>query len=85
MFTEVLKSVFLGVIEGITEWLPVSSTGHMLLVDEFITLNMTDSFKELFFVVVQLGAIAAVVLIFWRRMLPFELNKRIKIIKIQTE
>ena len=81
MFTEVLKSVFLGVIEGITEWLPVSSTGHMLLVDEFITLNMTDSFKELFFVVVQLGAIAAVVLLFWRRMLPFELKSGIRLKK----
>lgn len=81
MFTEVLKSVFLGVIEGITEWLPVSSTGHMLLVDEFITLNMTGSFKELFFVVVQLGAIAAVVLLFWRRMLPFELKSGIRLKK----
>ena len=81
MFTEVLKSVFLGVIEGITEWLPVSSTGHMLLVDEFITLNMTDSFKELFFVVVQLGAIAAVVFLFWRRMLPFDLKSEIRLKK----
>lgn len=81
MFTEVLKSVFLGVIEGVTEWLPVSSTGHMLLVDEFITLNMTDSFKELFFVVVQLGAIAAVVFLFWRRMLPFELKSGIRLKK----
>ena len=50
---EILKSFLLGIVEGITEWLPVSSTGHMLLVDEFITLNMTDSFKELIFVVVQ--------------------------------
>ncbi len=81
MFTEVLKSVFLGIIEGITEWLPVSSTGHMLLVDEFIILNMSGKFKELFFVVVQLGAIAAVVLLFWRRMLPFELSGGVRLKK----
>ncbi len=81
MFTEVLKSFFLGIIEGITEWLPVSSTGHMLIVDEFIILNMSDSFKELFFVVVQLGAIAAVVLMFWRRMLPFKLSGGVRLKK----
>ena len=56
-FIEILKIIFLGIIEGITEWLPISSTGHMLLVDEFISLNMSESFKEMFFVVIQLGAI----------------------------
>ena len=54
---EILKAIFLGIVEGITEWLPISSTGHMLLVDEFLTLNMSDRFKEMFFVVIQLGAI----------------------------
>lgn len=63
-FIEWLKVVFLGIVEGITEWLPISSTGHMLLVDEFIKLNVSDAFKEMFFVVIQLGAILAVVVIF---------------------
>lgn len=67
---EILKIIFLGIVEGITEWLPISSTGHMLLVDEFIKLDMTDAFKEMFFVVIQLGAILAVVLIFWHKMVP---------------
>ena len=65
-------------MEGITEWLPISSTGHMLLVDEFIKLNMSDAFKEMFFVVIQLGAILAVVLMFWNKMFPFELKDRTK-------
>ncbi|MEG2315364.1 MAG: bacitracin resistance undecaprenyl-diphosphatase BcrD, partial [Clostridia bacterium] len=64
---EMLKVVFLGIVEGITEWLPISSTGHMLLVDEFITLNMSAAFKEMFFVVIQLGAILAVVVLFWKK------------------
>lgn len=68
---ELLKVILLGIVEGITEWLPISSTGHMLLVDEFITLNMSAEFKEMFFVVIQLGAILAVVVIFWDAMWPF--------------
>lgn len=52
-FIEILKVIFLGIVEGITEWLPISSTGHMILVDEFITLNMSEAFKEMFLVVVQ--------------------------------
>lgn len=72
---EILKVIFLGIVEGITEWLPISSTGHMLLVDEFLHLNMSDSFKEMFFVVIQLGAIAAVVLLFWNKMFPFGFKK----------
>ena len=64
-FIELLKVIFLGIVEGITEWLPVSSTGHMILVDEFIKLNMTPAFMEMFFVVIQLGAIMAVVCLFW--------------------
>ena len=70
---EILKVVFLGIVEGITEWLPISSTGHMLLVDEFIKMNASDAFKEMFFVVIQLGAIMAVVLMFWNKMWPFNL------------
>lgn len=69
---EILKVIFLGIVEGITEWLPISSTGHMLLVDEFIQLDMSGEFKEMFFVVIQLGAILAVVLIFWKKMFPFQ-------------
>lgn len=69
--TELLKVVFLGVVEGITEWLPISSTGHMLLVDEFLRIDMTPAFKEMFLVVIQLGAILAVVLLFWGKMWPF--------------
>ncbi|MDN0044814.1 undecaprenyl-diphosphate phosphatase [Mediterraneibacter glycyrrhizinilyticus] len=67
-FIEILKVIFLGIVEGITEWLPISSTGHMILVDEFITLNMSEAFKEMFFVVIQLGAILAVVVMFWNKM-----------------
>ena len=55
-FIELLKVIFLGIVEGITEWLPISSTGHMILVDEFLKLNVTEDFKNLFFVVIQLGA-----------------------------
>ena len=61
---EILKVIFLGIVEGITEWLPISSTGHMLLVDQYIKLSMSDAFTETFFVVIQLGEILAVVLIF---------------------
>ena len=68
---EILKVIFLGIVEGITEWMPISSTGHMLLVDEFLKLNCSDAFKEMFFVVIQLGAIMAVVLVFWKKMWPF--------------
>lgn len=73
---EIIKVVFLGIVEGITEWLPISSTGHMLLVDEFITLDASDAFKEMFFVVIQLGAILAVVLLFWKKMLPLQFQDK---------
>ena len=68
---EILKVIFLGIVEGITEWLPISSTGHMLLVDEFLKLDASEEFKEMFFVVIQLGAILAVLLLFWGKMFPF--------------
>ena len=71
-FIEILKVIFLGIVEGITEWLPISSTGHMLLVDEFIKLNVSDNFKEMFMFVIQLGAILAVVVLFWNKMWPFK-------------
>lgn len=68
---ELLKAFFFGVIEGITEWLPISSTGHMILFDEFVKLSMSDDFMEMFLVVIQLGAILAVVLLFWKEIWPF--------------
>ncbi len=68
---EILKAVILGIVEGITEWLPVSSTGHMILVDEFLKLDMSDEFKEMFEVVIQLGAIMAVVVLYWKKIFPF--------------
>ena len=74
-FIEILKAIILGVIEGITEWLPISSTGHMILADEFIQLNMSAEFKEMFFVVVQLGAILAVVLLYFNKLNPFSPKK----------
>ena len=67
---EILKVVFLGIIEGITEWLPISSTGHMILADEFIRLNVSAGFKEMFLVVIQLGAILAVPVVFWKKLFP---------------
>ena len=72
MFIEILKVILLGIIEGVTEWLPVSSTGHILLLDEFIKLNMSDAFKSMFTVVIQLGAILAVVVIYWNKVWPFK-------------
>ena len=71
-FFEILKVVFLGIVEGITEWLPISSTGHMILVDEFINLKASDGFKEMFLVVIQLGAILAVPVVFWKKLFPFQ-------------
>ena len=69
---ELIKVIFLGIVEGITDWLPISSTGHMLLVDEFIQMNITQEFKDMFLVVIQLGAILAVVILFWEKMWPFQ-------------
>ena len=72
---EVLKAIILGIIEGITEWLPISSTGHMILVDEFLKLYVSAEFKELFLVVIQLGAILAVPVIFFEKLNPFSKGK----------
>lgn len=73
---EILKVIFLGIVEGITEWLPISSTGHMLIVDEFLQMNTSDAFKEMFFVVIQLGAILAVVVMFWKKMFLFQFKDK---------
>lgn len=74
-FLEILKVILLGIVEGITEWLPVSSTGHMLLLDELVTLQTSEAFKEMFFVVIQLGAILAVVVLFWHKLFPWHREK----------
>ena len=72
---EILQVIILGIVEGITEWLPISSTGHMILVEQFIKLNVTDSFMEMFRVVIQLGAIMAVVVLYFNKLNPFSLSK----------
>lgn len=72
---ELIKIIFLGIVEGITEWLPISSTGHMILVDAFLKLNVTEAFKEMFFVVIQLGAILAVAVSFFNKLNPFSPKK----------
>lgn len=77
---EIFKAIILGIIEGITEWLPISSTGHMILIDEFLQLGMSDAFKEMFFVVIQLGAILAVVVLYWKKIFPFDFKEN-KVIK----
>lgn len=75
-FIEILKVIILGIVEGITEWLPISSTGHMILVDEFIKLSASDAFKEMFFVVIQLGAILAVITIYFKKLWPFTTKEK---------
>lgn len=71
LMMETLKAVLFGVVEGVTEWLPISSTGHMILLDEFVRLQMSDAFKEMFNVVIQLGAILAVVVLYFPKLWPF--------------
>ncbi len=70
---ELLKAFLFGIVEGITEWLPISSTGHMILLNEFVTLDVSPQFWEVFLVVIQLGAILAVVILFWNKIFPFDL------------
>ena len=72
---EIIKTVILGIVEGITEWLPISRTGHMILVDEFMKLDVRKDFMNIFLVVIQLGAILAVVILFWSKLWPFHLKK----------
>ncbi len=75
---ELLKAILFGIVEGITEWLPVSSTGHMIILDEFIKLDCTPEFLEMFLVVIQLGAILAVVILFWNKIFPFQFRDKDK-------
>ncbi|SDY74931.1 undecaprenyl-diphosphate phosphatase [Lachnobacterium bovis] len=72
---EILKAILFGIVEGVTEWLPVSSTGHMILLDHFVKLNVSSDFWKMFEVVIQLGAILAVVVIFWNKLWPFTISK----------
>ena len=69
---EIIKSIFFGIVEGITEWLPISSTGHMILLNELVKLDVSKDFYDMFQVVIQLGAIMAVVVIFWKQIFPFK-------------
>ena len=75
MVIEILKAIFFGIVEGITEWLPISSTGHMILLNEFVKLQVSDEFYKLFEVVIQLGAILAVILLFFHKLNPFSPSK----------
>lgn len=73
---EILKALILGIVEGITEWLPISSTGHMILVDEFLKLNVSEEFKSMFLVVIQLGAILAVVVLYFKKLTPLDVQNK---------
>ena len=73
---EILKALLFGIVEGITEWLPISSTGHMIILDEFVRLNVREDFWSLFLVVIQLGAILAVVILYWNQIFPVNLTKK---------
>lgn len=75
---EILKAILFGIVEGITEWLPISSTGHLILLNEFVTLDVSEEFWSMFEVVIQLGAILAVVVLFWDRIFPFYFGKKAK-------
>ncbi len=72
MIVDILKAILFGIVEGITEWLPISSTGHMILLEEFVKMDVSEAFWEVFLVVIQLGAIMAVVLLFWDHIWPFD-------------
>ena len=80
-FLEIIKAIILGIVEGVTEWLPVSSTGHMILVDEFLKLNVSKEFMEMCLVVIQLGAILAVILLYWKKIFPFKFDNGVKVEK----
>ena len=75
MFFEILKAILMGIVEGITEWLPISSTGHMILVEQLIHFNASEEFMSMFRVVIQLGAILAVVVLFWNKLWPFGIRR----------
>ena len=73
---DIIKAFLYGVVEGITEWLPVSSTGHMILLEEFVKMDVSQDFWNMFLVVIQLGAILAVVLLYWNQIFPWDLSKK---------
>lgn len=75
---EIIKAIFYGIVEGITEWLPISSTGHLILLEEFVTMQQSEAFMEMFRVVIQLGAILAVVVIYFNRLWPFKKDEKTK-------
>ena len=75
MIIEILKALLEGIVEGITEWLPISSTGHMILIDEFVKLQVSDQFLALFLVVIQIGAILAVIIMYFHKLNPFSFKK----------
>lgn len=75
MFIEIIKAVLMGIVEGITEWLPVSSTGHMILLEQLVHFNASEEFLSMFRVVIQLGAILAVVVLFWKKLWPFGIRR----------
>ena len=75
---EILKAILFGIVEGVTEWLPISSTGHLILLNEFVNLNMSDEFRSMFDVVIQLGAILAVIVLFFHKLNPFSPSKSVK-------
>lgn len=85
LIIELLKAIFFGIIEGITEWLPVSSTGHLILVQEFIRLNQDKAFIEMFNIVIQLGAIIAVMLIYFERLNPFQPGKTAREVQLTSQ
>lgn len=81
---EILKSILYGIVEGITEWLPISSTGHMILLEEIMPMNVSESFWSMFLVVIQLGAILAVVFLYWNKIFPFRKNKEGKYTSVKS-
>lgn len=81
---EILKSILYGIVEGITEWLPISSTGHMILLEEIMPMNVSKSFRSMFLVVIQLGAILAVVVLYWNKIFPFRKNKEGKYTSVKS-
>lgn len=81
---EILKSILYGIVEGITEWLPISSTGHMILLEEIMPMNVSESFWSMFLVVIQLGAILAVVVLYWNKIFPFRKSKEGKYTSVKS-
>ena len=79
LFWEIVKAAILGIVQGITEFLPISSTGHLILIEEFLTLNFSDGFREMFFVVIQFGSILAVLVLYWTKLWPLKRDRESKL------